>query len=242
MTVNDAVTPGTEAAVEPAGGASAEPATVTPEQFQELQRKHDETLKHISALEGHKQRADQLEAQNTQLQAMIAERMGQGAPPANPSPNQDQAEMQQFYAKVQQTAAFSQDPDARAAAKLWLAVIGGLQAVPGQIEQKVQLAPLPENDRTEVLKLQNELAAQGETISVATARKMLEWQRKATTPVPPPPPTPPPGTRVVPAPAPPVGSGPMSPEEYEQRYAAADTTEKRMELRRMRMNGGVRPR
>lgn len=242
MSEQDVTTPGTEP-TPVADGASTE-TTPAPE-ADDLQTRYDNLLGRIdseraSAAAEASARAEAAEQENQRLRDLIGQRMGMNAPPATPSAEQD--ELRNFWFNLHSAAQGSQNPNERAAARFMIAMAERMNMMPQEFEERLALTGLPENQRSEVSRIQKEIAsATGEQISAKTAREILKRMPSAQ-PSPASRPQPPPGTRVVPVPVQrnPEADG-MTVSEFGAAWRNAKTGEERDKLWRMEQSGKVRP-
>lgn len=231
MSVNDAVTPGTEPVTPAAVGASTE-TTPAPDGADDLQRKYEALLERLTPMEQAAKESERLAQENDQLRRTINERVTQGAPPATSPQDQTVEDLEAFERTLFYTAEHGESPEERKAAKYIIAQTAHQRQLEAKIDQVLSVLPFSDGDRTEVVRIQAEAAKSGNRISAEFARSILDLQRKAQAQTTTPTPTPrtlPPNTRVTPSPVPAPSEPPvvelsnweaMTPEQKDAAYRA----------------------
>lgn len=231
-------TPGTDPVAD-AGGVSGTDTT-PPEgsdlqaKLDALQAKYEANLERLTPLEEAARERDQ-------LRQLINERLETNAPPAQPD------EITTRQSRFEQSLWFSYANGSEAekdmAASL-LGLFGYTRGLAGQFEEKLALAPLDEPTRKQVQQVMKEAADQGNRITPAFARQLIQTRSamaeleklKAQ------PQAPPPNTRVVPNAGPVNGAstGTITYEKLNSEWATA-TPQRKDELRALERAGKVVP-
>ena len=230
--------PVTPAAV--GGAVEPDPATLTVEQVQAereaLQAKYDTLLTRITPLEAKAQEADR-------LTALINDRLGNDAPPANRADDVVAAALGRIEAQLAWQAQNGETQADRDWAMDEIAKRQFIRSLVPEFEQRMALASTPEQDLKEVAKIQSDAARMGNSITADFARAILNQRRQladfeAKTKAAPP--VVPQHTRVAPSPVPISNQGNVTYSQFSAEWPTA-TAARRDELRQLEKAGKVIP-